>query len=189
MSKNKNCCPEKVNALINNTATRFTEAHREWLETFSSEELETMEPKLRRKDDDEDEPTPKKKTPKKKSEEEDDDEVQVNAQQVQEFISTMPQAELVGILPESLKTVIQAYEAQREATKKEKVTRILAVHKEVWTEAELNAMEDVQLEKIEKTLPASPDLPVDYSLNGGAGVQVNASEEILLPPGVPTTTK
>ena len=43
--KTKKCCPEKVQFLIENEATAFTEDDREWLESMTEEQIEKLTPK------------------------------------------------------------------------------------------------------------------------------------------------
>jgi hypothetical protein len=150
---------EKIKSLIANTATRFEEIDREWLNTFSEKELEVLEPKMQRNAEVK----------------------EINVENVKSFLQDKPINEVMAMLPQELQANLKA--AEEEKTKK--INALVEVimtntEKDLWKKEELEALNLGQLEKIAKTTRVET---ADYSAQG---VQVNRNhsgtgEEPLFP--------
>jgi hypothetical protein len=156
------CCLAKIEKLISNERTHFTEEDKEWLLTQEEGTLDKMFPK-------EASPPAKAEAP------------QVNKEEVIEtFKGSLTKIEdFTELMPEAMKAEVEGgvklYKENREAL----VKSILDNTAEgVWEEAVLVAMDDSTLEKISKTIKT----PVDYSAQGAGGGQSAASgEQVELP--------
>lgn len=154
------CLVAKVDALINNSATRFAEADRDWLLTQTEDVLAKLIP----------------------VEQAQPAAPQVNVEQALAVLkeSYKKPEEFISVLPDDLKTKVEEglklYAANREAL----VKTIKDASKE-WTDEELGEMSVNMLNKIAKTITPQ----TDYSVNGagGSGGQ-NAGEEVMLPAGI-----
>lgn len=150
------CCLAKIEQLMNNKSTRFTEADKEWLLSQDEAVLDKLFPVEQAV-------------------------VQVNeAQVIQTYKNTLRTADdFIAIMPqemqESMRTGLTLNKQHRDGL----VNTILSGTKDVWTKEDLNEMNVNMLERIAKSIPTS----VDYSgQTAGAGIQTNSNEvEILLP--------
>ena len=90
----------------------------------------------------------------------------------------------VNVLSAEDRAIIDYVKFQKEEQKKATISQIQAnSDKGTWTDDELNAMSDSALAKIAGLL--RKEQPVDYSLYGGGGFDLNASgEEPLAPTGI-----
>ena len=153
-------CMEKIVGLINNKQTRFGKEDREWLLEQEESVLDKLMPV---------EPEP----------------IQVNREQAldvlkEEFTDVQ---KVIELLPAKVKEKIEKGLAVHASQRKEKVDKILANTKEVWTEDDLNGFSDEMLEKLEKSIK-----PVEnYSGMGGVPKQENqsktSSDKVLYLPG------
>ena len=153
------CCIEKINALISNERTRFTEKDREWLEGVAEPMLNKLEP------------TKEKPAP------------QVNTDKViADYKATLKTPEdYLALMPDSMKAQMQ--EGLRLYTDKrdQQVKHIMDNTGETWSEDELKAMPDLQLEKLTKSVKA----PADYSAMKTNKEEPKITEhDVLLPMGV-----
>ena len=160
-NENKPCCKEKVDALIANKGTHWTEDDREWLLSQDENAIDKMAPKQ-----------PAGVQP-----------IQVNAEEVlqefkdglktpEDFLALMPEA-----MREQFKSGMTAYKANREAL----VKGIMDNAKDAWTKDALEALSDATLESISKSIKQ----PANYSGQGPLAHSGNGqSDEKLLPPGI-----
>lgn len=157
-----NCFIGKVNALISNERTHFTEEDREMLMDMEETMLDKLQPKMTRT------------------------KVEVNAQVVTDFLKEQSEEQVLKVLPENMQKNYNAM-VQEKAQKREAViTAIMAHEKNEWKKEELTTMSCENLAKISKMLGAEVAAPADYSANGGANIQANVGKsnvEILMPPG------
>lgn len=165
MTKTKDsCCPEKVDALIANELSNFTDDDKSWLLEQSAETIEKLIPKVT------------------KAPVAHEDKVVINKENAIEFLTGEFKVidDYVGIMPQEMqdeiKTGLTLHKEKREALE----TAILE-NADVWTKEDLAVMELTMLEKIAKTNPST----TDYSglEAGGSPVKVN-SEEMLVPDDV-----
>jgi hypothetical protein len=123
MSKNSKCCPEKVDALINNTSTKFTESDREWLSEQTPEMIEKMTPEM-------------------------NSNVLKSAlsgyTKAEEVVELMPQG-----MQETMKQGLASYKAEREKLVKAIQDN---TEEGTWKQEELEGMNFNMLEKIAKSL-------------------------------------
>lgn len=167
-------CPEcirKVNALITNEKTAYTEDDREWLETLEETQLDKMQPTVVEKEVSvQAEVTP---------------EMAVNAlkeglKSPDDFIKLMPEE-----MQEQTRNALTLHEQRRT----DLVDGILKNTEEgIWQKEELEKMKVNQLEKIAKS-SGFEERPTNYAgmgAGGGTQVQANESDEDLLmaPPGI-----
>lgn len=171
VNKNKNkmatndgkpCCKEKVDALIANKATRFTEEDREKLLTMDADMLDKFEPIV----------VEKKK------------EVKVEAPDMSDYVSksSLKTADdFINLAPkdvqDSLRTGLQLNAERKEILVQSILDRAV---KDSWTKEELEAYPVTMLEKFNKQFKN----PVDYSINGSNPVPIiidNVKVEPLLP--------
>ena len=159
-NENKPCCPERVEELIANKATKFTEDDREFLLTQSEEMLEKFQPVVEK-------PAP----------------LEVNKKQAMEVLKKegfQNEQEFLNILPEGeMKQMIVNGMNKERAHKTELVEQLVANTEAGWTKEELEVMSLNMLEKISKTMPQ----PAVY-VGGGNPVQTNSTPEALYPAGV-----
>lgn len=155
------CLVAKVDALINNSATRFAEADRDWLLTQSEDVLAKL--------------IPIDQVPPKAPE--------VNAERALAVLkeSFKKPEEFLAVLPDDLKTQVEEGLKLYAVNREELVKTIKEASKE-WTDEELGEMSVNMLNKIVRTIK-----PIaDYSVNGGTGGGEHASEEVMLPAGIET---
>ncbi len=153
MENNGKCTPcieKKVNALIANEATTFTEDDREWLSTLEEKQLDKMTPKKVESIVD----NLKKDEP-----------IKLTSEQVLNAMSDEDKAAL-------------AYGKKQLAERRTTMIKgiIDNTAKDVWSEKELQAMNEETLQKIFNSVKKE-ESAVDYSLNGGSLPIVNASKE------------
>lgn len=166
MEKSK-CFIGKVDALIAHERTNFTEEDREELMEMEESMLDKIMPKMART-----KPA----------------EVEVNEQQVMDFIKSKPEDQVIKLLPEGMQVNINAAIQEKAAKREAVITGIMAHEKNEWKKEELTAMSCENLAKIAKMIGAEGS-PADYSAKpegGDTKIQSNASAqgEVLLPPGV-----
>lgn len=161
-TENKPCCKEKVDALIANKGTHWSEGDREWLLSQDENAIDKM--------------APKQSAGVKP--------IQVNAEEVlqefkdglktpEDFLELMPEA-----MREQFKSGMTAYKANREALVKGIMDN---AGEGVWTKEALDELPDATLESISKSIKQ----PANYSGQGPLAHSGNGqSEEKLLPPGV-----
>jgi len=153
-------CPlvKKVNALIANQLTTFTEQDREWLMKQEEVILDKLTPK-----------TPEPAKP-----------IEVNSgQQIKDALKgiTKPE-EFLDLMPAEMRDQMRSGLALHQNRRNELISAIQTNAKDVWTEDSLKSMDMDMLERISRSTKA----PVDYSANGGTPPQVNVgSEEVLMP--------
>lgn len=156
------CCLKKVNALIANTATSFTEADREWLQGQEENVLDKLKPV---------EIVPE--IP------------QVNKAQALEVLreSIKTPEDFVSLLPTDMQDQFRSGLTLHKANRQKLVLAIMAnSKKDSWTEAELQNMQTSMLEKLNNSFVAPV---IDYSAANGANIQANQnSQDALLPAGV-----
>jgi len=167
MSKTHDCvdCEKKIQALIVNEDTRFTDDDREWLTTLGEDQLDKLAPP-EKKPEVVDEGKEKKAEPEVNKKKGDDGED--GKKSVMELLTAEQKAAL-------------AYgEKQMKARQAELIQSIQANTEKVWTDEELNAMDLEVLEKVaESVKPVS-----DYSAAGGATITDNVGEDNLYPAGI-----
>lgn len=154
MSKDNLCCEGKVDALIANKLTQFTAADKEWLMTLKEEQIDRLSPV----------------TPKEKKEEA----PQVNKEEVlTEFKSGLKElADYTALMPEDMKSKVEAGLGMYEAKRKALVEKTLSVLGDAFTQEEVEAFSDEKLEKLSETKQVS-----DYSGMGAGGGNGEASQE------------
>lgn len=159
VNKNKKVMNEKVDALINNEATKYTEEDREWLEGLEANQLEKMSPV---------------EVEKKDSEFNLAEEIKNHAKTPEEFIELMPEG-----LKDSMNSALKLHKEKRASM----IAEIQDNTEKVWEKDELEAMSMETLAKIHKSIPRQ----VDYSAQGASDLEINQGadeDEKLLPPGV-----
>jgi len=145
------CCPQKVEELIVNAAAKFTADDRTWLLTLNSEQLDKLEPK----------------------------EIQINVtdEMVVNHLATQKREAILALLPESIKSEVDAGLALHSEKRVGLLKTIQANTQAGWTEPELVEMPTAQLEKLSKSMS-----PGNYAGAAGAGSpQANASGIIIAP--------
>jgi hypothetical protein len=162
MSETKNpCCPDKVEELIANKATKFTEGDKDWLLTQSAETIAKLFPN---------------ETKPEKVEVNKEEAVQVLKEQLSD------KEQVLNMLPDEMRAQFEyglnAYKAERTKL----ISGIVANSNEQFTEEDLNSMEMPMLQKLYKSTNK-----VDYSVNGGSEMNMNSDNngvEPLLSPGI-----
>jgi hypothetical protein len=164
----KGCCPEKVEALIANTETKWTPDDREVLLTMSDEQLEKLAPIEVKVEVPDKAPIAPVVMSKEQA-------VQVLQEQLgdpEKFLSLLP-AETRA----SVQHGLGLYKAQRA----QMIEKITTASPDVYTADELNAMSMDALEKVARIAKVQ----TDFTPLGGGNVNPAAYEgEALLPPGV-----
>lgn len=153
------CCLAKIEKLINNAATHFTDADKEWLLSLDESTIDKLVPR----------------------------EVGVNAdvtaQAIQTFKNTLQtEDDFLNLMPTGMKEKFNAGLALHTEKRKNLVETIIANSvKDTWVETDLTVMTDSMLEKIAKNT-----VKADYS--GNVSVTTNAATkdepEVMLPYGV-----
>jgi len=148
----------KVDELIINKLTQFTETDREWLEELPEAQFNKL--------------TPNKPEPQTNEKED----VTID---LKEELSNHSAEQILEVAPEGAKTILEAGLEAYKAGRKVKADHIIANTAEgVWSEESLNGMDDNTLESIFKSIPVVnkkeesgvPSLaPTDYSLQAPAG--------------------
>lgn len=161
--KEKPCCEERVNALIANKATPWSEKDKEWLLTQDAYTLGKLEPK-------EEEP---KKDPAPTFNREDFI-AKESLKTTEDFIKILPTEEL----KDQFKTGLRLNADYR----KNLIDSIITNSQEgVWGEDELKEYPTAMLEKLNKQFPA----PVDFSGKGIKGTKVTNNSEPAAEPLAP----
>lgn len=162
------CCPDKVDALIANAKSTFTEDDKDYLLALSAERLAEFEPK--------EEVEPEKvETP------------QVNAEQAMQVLkeSLKTSDDFINLLPEGLqdqmKSGMQLHEAQRTGM----IAAIQTNLKDVWTEDDLKKMDTETLTKVYKSVGTK----VDFSPMGVDQADVNTNTVAPLGPAEASIVK
>ncbi len=161
-NEKKPCCPERVEELIANKATRFKETDREWLLTQSEEMLEKLQP------------TPPT-------------EIEVNKEQAIEVLKKMNVSvqEVLDLIPdgETKEMITNGMEKEKQY-KQTLVEELMANEQAGWAKEELEGMSVNMLEKISKTAPKE----TQHVYVSGKGNEMNTNKstvpEGLYPPGV-----
>jgi hypothetical protein len=169
MTDVKKCCPDKVDELIANKATKFTEDDKDWLLTQSVETIEKM--------------FPIKQEP---------EQVSVNKEQALEVLKKQlsDKEQVLDMLPREMKAQFEyglnAYQAERTKL----ISGIVKNSNEQFKGEDLKSMDMPMLQKMYKSV-----VRPDYSVaNGDTGSEVNVNSEYdgvepLLPPGMETEEK
>lgn len=174
MSKTK-CKLAKVDALIANESTNFTEDHREWLSEQSDEMLSAMEPMQVNRT------TPPAVKPEP-----------ITNEAVQTYLSGKSQEDILKLLPESIQANVEAGLKVREEMREKMITEIMSNEKSPWEKEELVAMSCDQLRKIHAMgTSTTTEKVIDYSLATSGkkeekkeNIQANeAAEEVMMPAG------
>jgi hypothetical protein len=177
MSKTK-CKLAKVDALIANENTNFTEDHREWLSEQTEDTLSSLEPMQVNRTT----PPAAKKEP-------------ITDEAVSTYLKDKSQEDIMKLLPASIQTNMEAGLKVREEMRETMITEIMANEKSPWEKEELIAMSCDQLKKIHAmgTPTTETKKVTDYSLAAPGTkkekeketVQANeAAEEVMLPAGL-----
>ena len=170
-TKMSKCLIDKVDALIANTSTKFTDEDRDWLLTQSEAILEKLTPK------------PVRTAPKADEQEQ----YQVTEKDVTTFLENKSREDIIKLLPAEIQANVISALALRDKNRADMIAKIQANTGNTWEQAELEAMSCNVLEKLTKSVskvnPAQ-EQPADYSANNG-GINNNASaddDDLLLPP-------
>jgi len=170
-TKMSKCLIDKVDALIANTSTKFTDEDRDWLLTQSEAILEKLTPK------------PVRTAPKADEQEQ----YQVTEKDVTTFLENKSREDVIKLLPAEIQANVTSALALRDKNRADMIAKIQANTGNTWEQAELEAMSCNVLEKLTKSVskvnPAQ-EQPADYSANNG-GINNNASaddDDLLLPP-------
>lgn len=168
MNTNEKCCQEKVDGLITNERTRFSENDRAWLEGLTAEQLSKLEPKMIAN----------------KEEKLSDDTVKT-------YLAEKPWAELEKVLPEGITAVVNADITRQQEQREADITAILANTKDIWTKETLgeltsNVLRNMALSyvKEEKT-----DFSANRSASASAQGQGAEKKGTLLPFGIESQEK
>ena len=164
------CVKKSVDALINNKATAWDEADREYLEAQTEEQLEKMTPPVVK------EPVVNTAKPTK--------------EEILAVFSEKPMTneEFLSFAPESVREPLEEGMLLRTNQKNAIVKEIMANASDVWTEEELNGKKLPELQKLHKVVMKDTGETV-YTGGGGLGgktqVKTNrGSKVVMLPRGV-----
>lgn len=120
------CCPQKVEELIVNVASKFTEKDRAFLSGLNAEQLELVTPK--------------------------EVNITVNEDHVRKHLATYTEVDkVIELLPESMQVNVKAGIVLEEKNREELISAIQTNAKDVWEKEELESMQTNQLEKIAKS--------------------------------------
>lgn len=151
------CCLAKIEQLIANKNSRFTEEDKEWLLAQDEATIDKLNPV-------------EVETP------------QVNREEALSVLSLQTVEDYLSIMPVEMQSQVKIGLSTYEANRSKTIQSILDNSAEgVWVKEELEGLTDSTLEKLAKSIA-----PVDYSGQGAGGqMQVNAGEkEVLLPAGM-----
>lgn len=165
----KTCgCPDKVQALIANTLTRFTEQNKEWLLTMSDEQLTQLEPVMEI-------PETNAAAP------------EMSDATVTTYLASKTMEDIVKMFPETLQANINSALELRKQKRDTIITVITTNASATWSKENLEALNCTMLQKIHDTLPKASQV-TDYSAAaGGTTPKVltnKGQEEVLYPLGV-----
>jgi len=165
------CCEERVEALIKNEKTTFTEDDKEWLNNLDQEQYERVETtalRFHEVDNKVDEPEKKETVDNQDPATEDKKPITT-----EDYIKQAP-PEIQSVLNESL-----ALHNQKRQTL---IEGLMANERNKFTKEQLEEMDTIQLEQI----AALADIPVkaNYAANSGGKVDGNGAGEPLVPPRI-----
>lgn len=149
------CCEDRVDRLISNEKSTFNVDDKEWLMNLNENQLKKLEPV-----------EVKKETP------------QVNKEQViTEFKQSLKKVDdYTELMPDDMKSQVESgvklYKEKRQNT----IKNILDNSKDVWKQEDLENMDDLTLEKLEKSVT-----PADYSGQGGTGNYSSSEDDDVAP--------
>lgn len=184
MTKTKNekpCCPEKVNQLIANELTRFTEDDKEWLLEADEKTLDKLFPIETAKK--EEEPANNKQEPPVQTNKETEGVTEDQVKSIfskydkpEEFVDRFMPPELAG----QIKSGLSKYRDYRS-----RLIKSIVDNSEGFTKEKLETWDDADLEALRKNIVKQQ--PADYSGMGGEGTfHDNQEDEVpkMLPIGV-----
>jgi len=156
----KPCCEDVVNELIANERTKFVAEDKDWLLTLKEEQLAKLIPEKVDAP-----PVP----------------LQVNAEVVKQWMkdSMTKLDDYLQLMPAEIQDQVKAGLKLHQERRTGMIQAITTQAKDVYTEAELKAMDTSSLEKVFKLV----NNQADFSLNAGGG-SPTVNEEKLLPVGV-----
>jgi hypothetical protein len=167
MPKNCQKCKDKATALINNTATKFTDDHRDFLENMELSQLELLEPTVVEK------------------------EVQgvvTNAQIMTAFQESVKTPEdFLKFVPDGMKDQFTAGLEMQTNAKAKMITSIMAnTEKGVWTKEELEDMSTKSVTKVYKSITIDEEDEVIYAGESDLTAHSKGDDgvEIMAPIGV-----
>ena len=182
---NKKCCEEKVQLLIENEASPFTENHREWLEGLNEQEIDAFMPKEREKSPVEIvvEETARKieagELPQQTV-------LSVNSDGGLDVVETEGDPEpdtvedYIANAPAEMQEAMRAGLALVKEKKDKAVETIMANKANKFSKEQLEAMDNEQLENM-ALLSAESTKTNDFSLGGGSQPQTNEIEVLEAP--------
>jgi hypothetical protein len=172
--ENKGCCPEKVELLIQDENSKFTESDREWLLTQSEDVIEKLQPVIVEKE-------VIKEVIKEVSV---NKEVSPTKEQVIQVLeeSFSDPVKFLALLPDTIRDLMESglklHQDKRDWLVKHVMTNQATA---VWAKEDLEQMSTNQLQKMADSILAK----MNYRAAGGNHVQANTdSNEVLLPFGV-----
>jgi len=155
INKNTNemeqCCKEVIDKIINSNANALTEDDREWLEKLTPEQVAKIDTA---------------------------EEMVVTPEEVQSYITKLPDDKIIEMLPEGLRANVRSAMAEREAKRQKSITEIMTYSGDIWTKEDLEAMPCDTLAKIERSLQ-----PGVYAGQGGGQAPQTKGETPLPLPG------
>lgn len=166
MSEKKETPCAKVDELINNKLTKFTEENREWLTAQEDVILDSLvpnEPEVKKED------LPQTNVEKINQE----PEKGKKPQTLEEYLEGVPEG-----MRDSMRAGLKLHKEQREKMIKE---ILIQTEKGIWDEDDLKVMETDTLKKVFDSVKKEE---VDFSILGDNKIQDNVEQEKLLPPGV-----
>ena len=173
-NEDQGCCPEKVEMLIQDENSLFTEDDRDWLLIQSEDVIEKLWPVIVEKE------VVKEVIKEVKI----NTETPVTKEQIVQVLeeSFSDQAKFLALLPSNMRDQMESGLKLHQEKREGIIASILANQAgDAWGKDELSAMNMQTLDKIMKSIP----LKRDFSGQGGGTPNVNAqAEEMLLPPGL-----
>lgn len=167
MPKDCQVCKDKTTALINNSATPYTEDDRAWMEALEVNQLDKLTPKV-----------VEKEVPG----------VVTNAQVMAAFKESMKTPEdFLGIMPKEIRDQFQTGLNMQTNAKNQMVKGIMDNTDEgVWTKEELEALPTASVTKIYKSLAIDTEGEAAFYVGSTSTPHVNAEEEVevMAPIGV-----
>jgi hypothetical protein len=167
MKKNEGvCCEKRVDALITNEDTAFTEDDREWLKAMNESQIEKLESTI--------EVNAAKKNAAPTADEEDEEVMKDDKKKINNL------AEFLQEAPPEIRSVLNAGLRELDNKRSDLITRITANERNKFTEQDLKAMDLNMLENLVQLLP-EPVMNMDFSGRVPAGVFTNAEEDVEEP--------
>lgn len=173
--KNSKCCPEKVAALIANTASRFTDEDKEWLSTFDEKQLESMFPVEAKKPEVNANEETKKEDAKKSSASDEAGPV-INRAELEKTVKSIfneakdPNEFIDSFMPEGMKGQMKSGLKMYHEKRSQLIAGIVS-NSSFEAEA-LKAWEDNDLQKLHDSVAPG----TDFSVNGESNFSANASQ-------------